>query len=121
MTYTPLHFISEAVQVEFDEAPVLEKKPPCPKGFIWDETRYVIVAVLSEWQDYERRGKMAVNMRDSHLATARRRGSWGVGRHYFRVRVDTGQIFELYYDRAPKSVDERKGEWVLFQELKALA
>jgi hypothetical protein len=64
---------------------------------------------------------MAHNMRPSHAARAAGRGSWGVGRHYFRVRASTGQIFDLYYDRAPKSVDERKGAWVLFQEMEPAA
>ena len=27
--------------------------------------------------------------------------------------MDSGQIFELYYDRAPKDVDNRKGGWFL--------
>ena len=37
----------------------------------------------------------------------------GGGRFFFRVSVDSGQIFELYYDRAPKDVDNRKGGWFL--------
>jgi hypothetical protein len=40
-----------------------------------------------------------------------------VGKYYFRVRTDTGQIFDLYYDRAPGGADDRKGSWYLFQEL----
>jgi hypothetical protein len=31
--------------------------------------------------------------------------------------VDTGQIFDLYYDRAMKSVDKRKGQWFIYREL----
>jgi hypothetical protein len=33
------------------------------------------------------------------------------------VRVDTGQIFDLYYDRAPKNADDRKGAWFLYREM----
>lgn len=121
MAYRPQHFISEPVQVQFDEAPALEKKPSCPDRFVWRDRTYTVLAVLSEWHDYGRRGKMAHNMRPSHAARAAGRGSWGVGRHYFRVRASTGQIFDLYYDRAPKSVDERKGAWVLFQEMEPAA
>jgi hypothetical protein len=34
--------------------------------------------------------------------------------------TDSGQIFDLYYDRAPKSVDHRKGAWYLYQELESI-
>lgn len=60
---------------------------------------------------------MAVNMRPEHAAVASRRGSWGVGRFYYRVRTDTGRVFDLYYDRAPKSADDRKGAWFLYREM----
>lgn len=60
---------------------------------------------------------MANNMRPAHAATASTRGSLNVGRYYFRVQVDTEQIFDIYYDRAMKSVDDRKGQWVIYREL----
>jgi hypothetical protein len=44
--------------------------------------------------------------------------SLNVGRFFF-ARADSGQIFDLYYDRAMKSVDERKGQWFLYRELEA--
>jgi hypothetical protein len=75
--------------------------------------------MLEEWADFTRRGRMARNMQPQHAAVASHRGSWGVGRYYFRVKVDTGQIFELYYDRAPKDVDDRLGRWVLVAEMQA--
>ena len=60
---------------------------------------------------------MANNMRPEHAAVASTRGSLNVGRFYFQVKVDSGQIFEIYYDRAMKGVDRRKGEWFLYREL----
>jgi hypothetical protein len=60
---------------------------------------------------------MAQNMTAAHLAVASSRGSWGVGRFTFCVRTEDDRIFELYYDRAPKSVDDRKGSWMLYREL----
>jgi hypothetical protein len=74
-----------------------------------------------EWHDYRRKGQMARNMRPEHAATAAQRGSWGVGQAYFRVRTDQGRWFDLYYDRAPKGVDERKGAWFLDRELVSLS
>ena len=113
----PLRFISESIQVEFDQNPALEKKPDCPDRFIWHDCTYEVVELLSEWHDYGRKGRMAHNMRPAHMAAARRRGSWGVGRSYYQVRADTEQVFELYYDRAPKGQADRKGSWVLYREL----
>jgi len=33
------------------------------------------------------------------------------------VRVDTGQVFDLTYDRAMKDVDNRKGQWLVYREM----
>jgi hypothetical protein len=117
MSYYPIHFISESIQVTFESPPLLEKKPGPPDRFTWHGEEFRVVALLNEWVDYERRGRMKRNMQPQHAAAASRRGSWGVGLFYFRVRTDTGRIFDLYYDRAPKDIDHRKGNWFLFQEL----
>lgn len=112
-------FIAEEIGVQFDRPPMLEKKPGCPASFFWQEETFEIVELLAEWHDYRRRGRMAQNMRPAHAAIAEKRGSWGVGRDYYRVRTAGGRIFELYYDRAPKDVDRRKGAWFLYRELPA--
>ncbi len=116
MEAKPLHFIDQPITVEFDQPPALEKKPGCPDRFIWNGRTFQVVELLSEWVDFERRGKMANNMEPQHAAVAMSRGSWGVGRYYFRVRIDSGQIFQIYYDRAPKDASRRKGSWVLLGE-----
>jgi hypothetical protein len=116
----PLRFINEPIEVLFDRQPLLEKTPEPPTGFIWRGETYRIVALLAEWQDYRRRGRMARNMRPTHAAPAERRGSWGVGVFYFRVLSGDQRIFDLYYDRAPQDSDRRKGGWFLFQELSAV-
>jgi hypothetical protein len=114
---TPLHFYDESIEVLFDMAPALEKSPPCPNGFTWRGKTYRVTESLSEWADFARRGRSARNMRPAHAVVAAGRGSLNVGRFYFRVRADTGQVFDIYYDRAMKNVDERKGEWFLYREL----
>ena len=110
-------FISELIEVGFDEPPLLAKKPGCPDRFTWEEETYEVEEKLAEWHDYGRRGRMASNMRPSRIARAERTGSWGVGRDFYRVRTGNGRIFEIYYDRAPKDVDDRHGHWVLYVEL----
>ncbi len=113
-----VRFIGEPISVEFDYPPPLEKEPACPSRFVWREQVYRVVQRLSEWRDYGRRGRMARNMSARHLEAASRRGSWGVGRFFFRVVTDDGLVFELYYDRRPKGPLARKGQWFLFRELR---
>jgi hypothetical protein len=109
-------FVGEPVEVEFEQAPALEKVPDCPDRFVWRGEVFVVVEKLREWHDYRRRGYMGRNMAPHHLQTAGRRGSWGVGRDYFRVRTTVGRVFDLYYDRAP-SAGGRKGGWFLYREV----
>jgi uncharacterized protein DUF6504 len=113
----PIHFYDDPIQVTFDTPPVREKSPDCPNGFIWNDVTYRVTEMLSAWSDFARRGKMARNMRPAHAAVASSRGSLNVGRFYFRVRVDSGQVFDIYYDRAMKNIDERKGQWFIYREL----
>jgi hypothetical protein len=113
----PARYIGEPIEAVFDAPPGLEKKPGCPNAFVWNHTTLRIAEVLAEWHDYLRKGRMASNMRPAHAAAAQSRGSWGVGRDYFRVRVEDGRLFELYYDRAPKGSKQRKGAWFLVAEL----
>ena len=110
-------FIGEAISAHHDQPPALEKKPGPPDGFTWEGRPYRVVKVLREWHDYSRRGRMALNMRPDHAAVAARRGSWGVGRDYYRVRTDTGEVFDLYYDRAPQGPECRKGGWFLYRQV----
>ncbi len=113
----PRRYIGREIDVEFDEAPALKKTPHCPDVLhVGDETLRV-VELLEEWSDFTRRGRLAKNMREEHLEVARSRGSWGVGRMFFRVRVEDGRLFELYYDRAPKDATDRLGSWFLRCEL----
>ncbi|MGD2252646.1 MAG: DUF6504 family protein [Anaerolineales bacterium] len=113
----PLRFIDQEIEVSFDEPPVLTKKPGPPAGFVWGGKSFRVADVLSSWVDYGRRGRMSKNMKPAHLREAERRGSWGVGRFYFRVRCQDERIFDLYYDRAPKRAADRAGHWFLWREM----
>ncbi|MBN1554828.1 MAG: hypothetical protein JXA11_08780 [Phycisphaerae bacterium] len=116
---TSSKFIGESIEILHDKPPSLSKKPTCPDGFRWRDETFRVVEILRQWRDYERRGRMGRNMRPGNASKARIRGSWGVGRFYFRVRTESGRIFDLYYDRAPKNATERTGAWFLYQELDA--
>ena len=117
MNFQPIRFINETIITRFDSPPVFEKKPGCPQSFIWQGEEFKIIDLLSEWHDYKRRGRMARNMSPVHASSAEKRGSWGVGQDYYRVRTDSGRIFDIYYDRAPKDANRRKGEWFIYREL----
>ena len=112
-------FIGESIEVDFDQAPFLEKKPHCHNRFTrrGDDRAIQIAICLSEWQNFERRGRSANNMRPENLKRAAGRGSWGVGRYFFRVQIETGEIYDLYYDRAPQGTKNRKGSWTLYQQI----
>jgi len=117
--WIPIRFIDDEIEVFFERTPLLSKRPSAPSGFSWSGEQYLVVEVISEWVDTRRRGKMGRNMSEEHLRTAERRGSWGVGRFYFRVRTDQQRFFDLYYDRAPKGAADRAGHWFLWRELEA--
>jgi hypothetical protein len=119
MDMQPLRFIGEPLQVEYDEPPLWEKSPPCPDRMIWHGETLRIAELLAAWVDFQRRGRMARNMQPQHAAVASHRGSLGVGRFYYRVRLDDSRIFEFYYDRAPKDAGDRKGSWTLVAEYAA--
>ena len=125
---TPLHFLDQPIEPVFDTPPAREKTPDCPNGFIWEGRTFRVTEMLSAWSDFKRRGRMAQNMRPEHAAVAASRGSLNVGRFYFRVRAavvpavelqeqQNVQIFDIYYDRAMKNVDERKGQWFVYREM----
>jgi hypothetical protein len=116
--YQPIHFFDDPIEPVFDVPLAREKTPDCPNGFIWEARTYHVTEMLSSWSDFTRRGNRARNMRPAHAAVASSRGSLNVGRFYFRVRTDTDQVFDIYYDRAMKNIDERKGQWFIYREMR---
>ena len=113
----PVHFLDEPIRVSFREPPAREKVPHCPDAFTWGNRTYGVLENLLEWKDFSRRGRAERDMSTEHALAAAGRGSLNVGRFYFRVRVDSGRIFDIYYDRAIKNVDDRKGRWFIYREL----
>jgi len=106
-------FVDEMIEVGFQGNSPLEKTPRCPDRLIWRNSVYQVVEELAEWREFARKGRMSKNMQPQHATRASRVGSWGVGRFHFQVKVESGEIMEVYYDRAPIDVDKRKGGWYL--------
>jgi hypothetical protein len=115
--FESVDFIEEIIDARYFSPPAIDKKPGCPDFFIWRNATFQIISVISEWHDYRRRGRATQNMRPAYASIAQARGSWGVGIDYFRVETESGRIFDIYFDRAPRSVDARKGQWYMHQEL----
>jgi hypothetical protein len=116
--WVPLRFIGEEIQVQFDSVHFPLKKPSAPDHFTWGQKRLSVAVVLSAWSEYERKGRFKRNMAPHNLRVAKKRGSWGVGRFYFRVEVQDGRVFDLYYDRAPDDAADRLGHWFLWREMR---
>ena len=112
----PIRFISEPIEVQFDKPPELKKKPGVPDRFDWQGETWQVVELLSEWRDYAAPRPDGGQHAAEHAEVAASRGSWGVGRIYFRVRTDGGRIFDLYYDHAPRNAADREGSWTLYRE-----
>ncbi len=115
--FEPIRFIAEEIEVRYRKKQPLGKTPDPPDGFLWNEDEYMVLELLSAWTDFERRGGMKRNMGPHNLRAAARRGSWGVGRFFFRVRTEDDRIFDIYYDRAPENASDRKGHWFLWREM----
>ena len=110
-------YIGDPITVEFDRPPLFSKRPNCPDRFTWNGATFAVEEVLGQNTNFTRRGRMALNMQPEHARRAAQRGSWGVGRYSFRVRVAGGRVFDLYYDRAPKDIDHPEGQWFLRAEI----
>ena len=109
-------FYSEEIETHFETELVIEKRTGLPEAFTWRGRRYRVVELLKEWHDYLPRGKtksMYEKEKGSYWVKAgKRHGSWGVGRDYYRVRTDTDEVFDIYYDRKPKGQKSKGGWWL---------
>ncbi len=117
-----MEFYSEPITVKFAVQPLLEKKPGLPAEFMWRGKSYTIIRLLKEWHDYRKRGKSqkfyAEKRGNAPQIRSRKRGSWGVGRDYYQVLTDSGEIFDIYFDRRPTRT--QKGEWVLSRKVRTV-
>ncbi len=101
----------------FQSAFAFGKRPPCPDGFNWREEIYQIITSLEEWVDFTRQGRMARNMSTEHAAVAEGAAPGGLVVIISMFESQDGRLFHIYYDRAPKDLDDRMGEWFLVSEL----
>lgn len=96
-------FISEAILPDvgtFNAAAMASGQPGLPKGFTWREQHYEIVEIISDWKMSER---------EFH-----RRGEAYYRKHFWKVRVDSGEVMTLYVVRNVKRGESAKRRWWLY-------
>lgn len=96
-------FVSEQVEPDagtFDAAAMARGQPGLPTGFTWRGRHYSIVEVLEDWK---------VSEREYH-----RRGQAYYRKHYWRVRVDSGEVMTIYAVRHVKPGENPKRRWWLY-------
>jgi hypothetical protein len=90
-----MDFIGEVVEVE------TEGEVKRPARFTWRGREYHITRIVYSWHDYS-------------MPSGLRHPKWTMRRHrnYYHVQTDTGERFEMYFDRGKKRPD-----WVLLKHL----
>ena len=113
----PAGFFGDEIQPEFDSEPAIEKKPGAPAAFVWRGQRFAVARVVKEWHDYGRvQPGFGGPGRGGTAPWGAQSVSRGVGRDYYRVATEAGEIFDIYFDRRPKGKD-KKGSWTLDKKI----
>ena len=94
-----VEFFTEPITVEYDRPPPYPRRPSCPQRLRWRGQRLVVVRLLSEWRQHTPR-----------ITSSLQR--MGVARVFFRVRIENGRVFDIYFDPV-----EKRGRWYLSKEI----
>lgn len=96
-------FISESITPDagtHDTAAMARGQAGLPTGFTWRGTHYAIVETISEWKASEA---------EDHAG-----GERYYRKHFWRVRVDSGETMTLYAVRHTKPGENAKRRWWLY-------
>lgn len=94
--------MSESIKPDagtFDASAMAGGQPGLPTGFTWRDHHYRIAEVLEDWK---------VSEREFH-----RRGEAYYRKHFWRVRVDSGETMTLYAVRHVKLGENPRKRWWL--------
>jgi len=99
----PEQLISECllpVMTEVDACHIIIGAPVLPTKFLWRETQYAVSEVLEEWKETGpcRHGS----------------GERYVRKHWFRLRMATGEEMKIYFERQARSTKLRQQRWWLY-------
>ena len=92
-------FIGKEIKVEFEQEPGRK----IPKKLIWGGKSHQVKKILTLWEDH------------GFGQAPPRNPRWWQRHHrvYYHVEVESGEIFEIYWDRSSK-----KKPWVLTKQVK---
>ena len=94
-------FVSEAVTPEagtFDAAAMARGEPGVPRAFVWRGRRFEAAEVVGRWK-----------------TSTRDRGELYLRRHWFELRVASGERMTLYCERQAKNLRNPKARWWLYK------
>jgi len=83
----------------FDTRAMGRGEPGLPTGFIWRERTFRVVEVLETWKHSEREGGS---------------GELYLRRHYFKLRMEDGAIWTVYFVRQTPKTGNVKQRWFLY-------
>lgn len=98
-----VEFISESVKPDAgtaDTAAMSRGMPGLPAGFTWRDRHYEIRELLSAWKH-------------SESETHRPGGERYYRKHFFKIRVETGEVMTLYALRHVKRGENPRKRWWL--------
>ncbi|MEW6687262.1 MAG: DUF6504 family protein [Candidatus Edwardsbacteria bacterium] len=100
-------FICEKIKVQKDEDAIN------PTSFRWRDKEYRIIEIERKWQDF-----------GYALGRPPKKQSWRARHHrnYYRVKTESGERFEIYFDRGTKRPVRRRfggqeGVWILAEAI----
>ena len=99
----PEEFVSEEIQPvpgTFDASGMAAGEPGLPGRFLWQNREYAVADVLEKWKST---GRCRTGSEEYY-----------VRRHWFRARVESGEIMTIYFERQPRSPRERLKRWWLY-------
>ena len=96
-------FVSEAVTPlggAFDTAAMARGEPGLPAGFAWRGREARIVACLERWKESRPEG-------------GRAGGELYLRRHCYRLKMDDGAVWVVYFTRQPQRSGTSRQRWFL--------
>jgi len=90
----------EPVLAKVDARRVVIGAPLLPTQFLWRGTEYTVDAVIAEWKETGpcRHGS----------------GERYVRKHWFHIRMTTGEEFKIYFERRARSAKQQKQRWWVY-------
>lgn len=96
-------FVSEAIRPAgggFDTAAMGRGEPGLPKAFVWRDRTYVIETCVARWKESQRTGGPTD-------------GQTYLRRHCYRLRMDDGAEWRVYFTRQSNRSGSARTRWFL--------